>query len=781
MRADRRLLAAVTCVAAAVLMLEIVLTRIFSVTTQYHFAFLSVSLALFGLSAGGLAVRLVPRLFPVERAHERLAASAWIAALAVPLVLALVHSLRVSPKALPIFLLAPALPFTAAGLALAIAYTAAARDAGRVYGADLAGAALGCVAAAAGLRYLGGPAAMLASSLLACAAALIAAPPRWNRRLGATLVALATFVAVAASGHGLRVDAHKTPWDVTREWEGWNSFSRIAVMPMPKEIPPGWSMDTRPFAPPPPIKLLNIDGDAGTILVGAGTGEGSLEFLSRDVTAFALEVLPPGGSVLIVGAGGGKDILAARESGAARIAAVEVNPLIAHTVNETYGEFTGRPYHGPGVRSVVADARSFLAVDDEHFDLVLLGLVDSWSATAAGAFFLTENHLYTSDAIGAYLDRLAPEGIASVSRWYFENEPAETLRVAITARAALAERGIDEPWRHVVVLGRPAPALRAGLGVGVVLVRKSTWSDEDLARIHGLARERGIEVLYAPDGGGREVFERFLRTPALRDELRRYPLDVSPVSDDRPFFFQMLRMRDFLDRTKIASLWPWATLPTLTLSILAAVSAALAAATFAAPLVTATAAGRGATLGRLLPFAALGSGFFFVEVALVERLVLLVGQPTRALGVVLATLLLGTAAGGRWTRAMPERDLDWAFTRHARFAGGLALGLALVLPLAVHGLLPAADAIRTSVAAATCFATGVVLGMPMPLLLRRLASDRADLVPWAWAVNGAFGVAASVYSLLAAMGLGFRMVLVLGAVIYLLAARLDRSPTETDS
>ncbi|MFN7951781.1 MAG: class I SAM-dependent methyltransferase [bacterium] len=779
MRADRRLLAAVTCVAAAVLMLEIVLTRIFSVTTQYHFAFLSVSLALFGLSAGGLAVRLAPRLFPVERAHERLAAAAWVAALAVPLVLALVHSLRVSPKALPIFLLAPALPFTAAGLALAIAYTSAARDAGRVYAADLSGAALGCVAAALGLRFLGGPGAMLASALLAAGAATLAAPSSWARGLRATLALLAVTVGVATSGVGFRVDAHKTPWDVTREFEAWNSFSRIAVMPMPKEIPPGWSMDARPFAPPPPIKLLNIDGDAGTILVGAGSGEGSLEFLSRDVTAFALGLLPPSGSVLIVGAGGGKDILAAREAGAQRIAAVEVNPLIAHTVNETYGAFTGRPYHGAGVRSVVADARSFLAVDRDRFDLVLLGLVDSWSATAAGAFFLTENHLYTTDAIGAYLDRLGPDGVASVSRWYFDSEPAETLRVAITARAALAERGIDEPWRHVVVLGRPAPALRAGLGVGVVLVRKSAWTSADLARIHALTAERGIELLYAPDGGSREVFERFLHTPRLADELRRYPLDVSPVSDDRPFFFQMLRMRDFFDRAKITSLWPWATLPTLTLSILAVVSAGLAALTLAAPLLGATAGARLATLGRLSPFAALGAGFFFVEVALVERLVLLVGQPTRALAVVLATLLLGTAFGGRWTRAMPERDLGWAFARHARFAGMIALGLALILPTAVRWLLPTADALRTGLAAATCLATGVVLGMPMPLLLRRLASDRTDLVPWAWAVNGAFGVAASVYSLLAAMGLGFRMVLLLGAAIYLLAARLARPTVES--
>lgn len=773
MRADRRLLAAVACVAASVLSLEIVLTRIFSVTTQYHFAFLSVSLALFGLSAGGLAVRLAPRLFPAERAHERLAQCAAVGALAVPLVLALVHSLRVSTKALPVFLLAPAIPFTAAGLALAIAYTAAARDAGRVYAADLAGAAAGCVLAALGLRWLGGPGAMLATSLLGCAGAALAAPPAWRRRVLALAGVLVALVAVAVSGLGFKVDAHKTPWDVTREYEAWNSFSRIAVMPMPKEIPPGWSLDTRPYLPTPPIKLLNIDGDAGTILVGAGTGEGSLDFLSRDVTAFALELLPAESGVLVVGAGGGKDILAARKAGAARVSAVEVNPLIEHTVNDHYGDFTGRPYRLPGVRSVVADARSFLATDTDHYDLVLLGLVDSWSATAAGAFFLTENHLYTTDAIGAYLDRLGPDGVASISRWYFDDEPAETLRVAVSARVALEERGVTEAWRNVVVLGRPAPALRAGLGVGVTLIRKSPWSEGDLARVHGLARTRGIDVLYAPDSGTSPVFRRFLRAASLANELRQYPLDVSPVSDDRPFFFQMLRMGDFLDREKIASLWPWATLPTLTLTVLAGASALLASATLGAPLVAAGAR-RAATTRRLLPFACLGAGFFFVEVAMVERLVLLVGQPTRALAVVLATLLLGTAIGGALTRAIPERDLGWAFPRHARMAAIVALVLAAVLPIGVRWLLPSADAVRTAVAALTCLGIGVVLGMPMPILLRRLAAERGDLVPWAWAVNGAFGVAASVYSLLAAMGLGFRLVLVIGAAIYGLAALLAR-------
>jgi len=346
--------------------------------------------------------------------------------------------------------------------------------------------------------------------------------------------------------------------------------------------------------------------------------------------------------------------------------------------------------------------------------------------------------------------------------------------VAVSARVTLEARGVADPWRHVVVLGRAAPALRAGLGVGVVLIRPRAFGDDELARIERLSRERGIEVLFSPSGTANPTFDRFLRTPKLGRELAAYPLDVSPVSDDRPFFFQMLRLRDFLDRAKITSLWPWATLPTLTLVVLATASAALAAASLLVPLVSAR-GGRRSSLRTLVPFACLGASFFFVEVALIERLVLLVGQPTRALVVVLALLLFGTAIGGRLTRAIPARDLSWAFARRARAAVVLALGLALLLPFAVHRLLPFPDALRTAAAALTCLATGVVLGMPMPILLRDLAERRGALVPWAWAVNGAFGVAASVYALLAAMGLGFRMVLVLGALGYALAARTARA------
>ena len=403
--------AGVGAVSAAILMTELALTRIFSVTMYYHFAFLAISIALFGLSASGVLVYVLRHRLAAMGVGDLLARTAVLQAVATVVALALLVRIRVglnySPANLGLMLVIyvlAALPFLTGGAVVAIAFTRLAGRINVVYGADLLGAAAGCLALIPLLNRLGAPGAVLTAAGLALAAAVCFAPPPRRARMAVAVVALFSLPAAAhATG--------AAPFDVTdtKGHEGdrilfskWNSFSRVAVY---DRAHGDWSLSPRYAGAPGESLFMDIDSAASTpILKGTGALD-EAGYLRYELTALAYHLVerPGGFTALVIGPGGGRDLVSALVFGARHVDGVEINPIIVNDVMRgRFLGYSGGLYAHPRVAIHVDDGRSFVRRSASRYDVIQASLVDTWAATAAGAYTLTENSLYTTEAFGEY-------------------------------------------------------------------------------------------------------------------------------------------------------------------------------------------------------------------------------------------------------------------------------------------------------------------------------------------------------------------------------------------
>lgn len=741
--------------AGCTLLLELTLTRILSVALWYHFAFLVVAIALLGVAAGGVTVGLWPRRF-TPRVLPLIAVGAGVSACAAITVflrfgdfLRLLFPLLGPASLEPLMVAAAPLiflpPFFLAGLGVSALLAHWPGDASRLYASDLLGAGLACLVFAPLMEQLGGPRVVIASGLVACLAGVPLSIAAGRARLAVPAGAVAAAVLASVlllPSRSLALPYVKGIAEVAEPlFEAWNSFSRILVFP----------------AQGPDSLAVTIDANASTFIVRAGS-------VDRDSWRTDIRGLPyilrRGGHALIIGPGGGSDITAALALGQRRVTAVEINPLIVMAASEIFGQFSGRPYQQPGVTAVIDDGRSFIARSMERYDVIVLTFVDTWAATAAGAFSLTENNLYTREAIRIYLEHLADDGVFVASRWYKENYPPEMVRLAVLVRAALEDLGFAQPYRHVAIL-------RTG-ELGILYATKRPFTQEELA----VLRNSGVDVVYLPDQPA-EPFDSALRLPYSHQFFDSYPYDISPPTDDRPFFFQTTR----LDRLKdgfeglvwragptAATLSPIIVLLAALVGLVIALSLGLAVPLLAAaPRLSLTVRSDVPLLGY---FASLGLGFMLVEVVFLQRFTLLMGEPTYSLIVTLFTLLISSAAGSLLTWNVGPHMLGRALVLRTFLLVLLLVLDALFLASLVRSLVALSLAERWVVAVLLIAPAGLLMGSFMPIGLRALTLSRPQLVPWAWGVNGAASVLGSVIALSLGIFAGFSVVLTLAAATY---------------
>ncbi|MGC8794697.1 MAG: hypothetical protein ACP5U2_15035, partial [Bryobacteraceae bacterium] len=544
MRNWRVIYAAVALTTMASLLLELSLTRIFSVIFYYHLAFLAISIALFGLGAGGVFSCALRRR--ADFGTLSLLASGAAVSVAGALAWLLTRREPGGWELAAVYFLC-ALPFFFAGAVVSLAISETIERVNYVYFADLAGAAAGCLLLIPLLDLAGGPNTVLAAALLFAAAAWL-----WSslsvraspRRLGAA-VALASVILLAGNWRWKWLDVrHAKGRELARQQERfvqWNSFSRVALA------------GDRCSA------MIYIDADAST-----GIPCFDFDRLSEAERSEALKLGPslpyllrPRAKTLILGAGGGWDVARALASGSRDVTAVEINPIIADTImRRRFAHYSSGLYWRPEVRLFIEDARTFVRRSEERYQVIQATLVDTWAATAAGAYALSENNLYTVEAFQEYLEHLTEDGVLAFTRWGVR-PPRESLRVVSLAAAALERLGEREPWRHVAVFREGAEELLAGWGVlDHILVARRALRPQDLARLRASARERGLWPAYLPDEEIPGAFTEMLRARDRGAFFRSYPFDVSPVTDNRPFFFYTVQPRDvwnFLSRIGRAS------------------------------------------------------------------------------------------------------------------------------------------------------------------------------------------------------------------------------------
>jgi hypothetical protein len=472
--------------------------------------------------------------------------------------------------------------------------------------------------------------------------------------------------------------------------------------------------------------------------------------------------LAPRDRVLVIGGGGGRDIYNALSAGARRVDVIELNRGIRSVVDDDLAPKFGSAYELPRVHVEIGDGRSTLARRDTRYGEINIGFTNTLSGNAAQGAALTENNLYTVEAVNEYLDHLAPRGILALSR--IERLVGdEALRATVLIQKALEQRGIEHPERNIVVLlGRDQ---LTNLRFGTILTRLTPFTPAELERIRRLATERGEGVAYADGKANVDGWRQLAKASSLESFCSDWVVDICPPTDDRPFFLNFERVRDIGKSPPPGYLFTIK--PFSVLLIALAILAVLCIAAFVVPLALVARAER-PPVRSLVFFAAIGVGFLVLEVAMIQRFVLFLGFPTYSLSVVLASLLLftgvGAAASARW--GDPRRALSIALS----VAVALILAAAFVLPSLLHDLIDLPFAVRICLTAAILAPFGLTLGMGMPLGLSRIAALHPGSVAWAWGINGVTSVLAAVLAISVAIIWGFTVATLVAAACYAIAA-----------
>jgi hypothetical protein len=749
----------------ATLLLELSLTRIFSVVFYYHFAFLAISIALFGLGIGGVFSYVVAgwkgSLF--TRLGRLSAVNSFCVVLALLVILAQGDNLSFWDYLLVYF--TTALPFFVSGAIVSLAISETIERIDRVYFFDLLGAAGGCLILIPLLDWFGGPSTVVAAAIFFAVAAAV-----WHSMAGSVMgragsVALALMLVALltynyhypileprhAKGQAISSEASK------ETWVKWNSFSRIAVVNLPYEH----------------RRTIKIDADAATAIFDYDLDNlkpGERHALLEDGFSLAYAVRP-GAKALIIGPGGGWDVARALASGSHDITAVEINPIIAETVMQTkFPDYSHYLYSRPGVHVHVEDGRSFVRRSTDKYQVVQATLVDTWASTAAGAFALSENNLYTTDAFHDYLSHLTDDGLVAITRWGFE-PPRESLRLVSLAIEALGQLGEADPWRHVIV-GRTGTAQGWG-ATDYVLVSRKPFSEADIDRARALFAVAKVQSMCLPGVETHNQFYDLLHSPNPEEYERKYTFDISPVSDNRPFFFYTVQPRDLLTFLttapqdsadyKINKAVP------LLFRLMGISLLATGLILVMPPLVLRTRLPKQPGVRGFLPFFLfIGAGYILIEVALIQKFVLFLGSPTRALVGVIFSMLIASGLGSAASRRILGKDEG----RLIKALGSVAI-LAAVLALVVSSLVSALVwlpwQLKMMLTVLLIAPLAFVMGMPFPTALQRLEAWHAPSVRWAWSLNAASSVLGSVGALISAIYLGLVQTLIIGGLFYLAA------------
>lgn len=752
---SRSVYAGIFAVSAATLLFQVTFVRIFSVSIWYHFAFLVVSVALFGIGASGVALSF---LQPGPReAVYRAAAPACFAASALAAYL-LTNAIPFSPfrilqepAQLFYFLVYDVLlmaPFFFSGAAVALILRAFPARAGRLYAFDLVGAAAGTLLVFVALPALGARGAIALASALGVASAVFLAPTARMRRGFALATALhLPLLVVPSLLPDVRMDSTKpVTGEVQRGGQHvvsrWNALSRIDVV-------------ERAGADP----MIFIDAAAATPV----TPPRDSTLAARDISTIGYR-LRSGARVAIIGSGGGVDVQNALALGCRSVTAIEINPIIIDLVTHRYRETVGGAFQDPRVHLVQDEGRSSITRSREDFDVIQITLIDTWAASVSGAYSLSENYLYTTEAVAEYVSHLTDTGVLSVTRWYYEMP-----RLVALARAGLAETGVTDPARHVLVVHEKIRAL--------LLVKRTPFGADEVARVRAMARAQNWTVEHDPVQPVADApYTRLLTAPDPASLFRDAPIALHPVRDDSPFFFQMTRWTSVtLDALRgfggQGFLEPLA-IPVAQIALLSALilSLVLSAVLIAVPLVVR----RGRAVPRerrwtwLAYFLCLGLAFIVVEVVLMQRFALFLGHPTYSVTAVLFAILLFSGLGAAWsdrrggTTADVARPVLWGLPP-------AILLLAFVVPLVLHALIGLPHAARLVIAIALIAPVAFLMGVPFPLGIRAIAATGGKHIPWAWAANGCASVVGSVCAVLGAMVWNFSTMLVIAGAIYVLA------------
>ncbi len=796
---NRLMLMAVGLLSTAMLIFELSLTRLFALAQFYHFAFMVISLALLGMGAAG-------SLLSVWRGLGK--SPGWWAAgfsAAVLLSYAILNLIPFDSYAIAwdrrqvLYLIltfaGAALPFLCSGVVIGHLLAADVSGLHRVYAANLVGSAAGCVLVLPLLDWFGGEGALLISAAMGIGAGLLFgvqhAAPFTVIQIGIGLALAGVLVALAVirpDWLAIRLSPYKGLSQVLLAPEAdhaiseWNTFARVDLVES-RSIHsfPGLSQNAL-IADPPLQAGLTLDGDNLMPVTALSPEDELAHRLAEHVPQSVIGALRPGyESLLILEPGGGWDVLVTLSNGAQHVTVVEHNPSVIDILR---GADAAYLYADPRVEVIQAEARTYIRRTSQTFDVIDIGLSDSFHPVTSGAYSLGEDYRYTTEAIGDYLEQLSPGGLLIMTRW-LQTPPTESLRMLAAIQAALQEQGSEQPADHIT-------AFRS-LRTMTFVVAKSPLTSDEREAIRAFAASQGYDLVWLSELQSGEVnrynqllepayYEAF--SSLLADPngfIGSYEFDIRPATDNRPFFYHYFRWQQTPEVIAgLGKTWqPFGGSGYLVLVALLIIVSVLAIVLIFGPLIVNRPAGDGSSgppgvrFRMLIYFTMLGLGFLFIEIPLAQHFILFLGHPVIALAVVLFAILLfsglGSLTAPRWSLLAALGSLVI-----------VAILMPVVLPAIFRLVLGWPLAARIVVSILCLAPLGVLMGVPFARGLAIIEKQAPGLIPWAWAVNGSASVISGVLAVMLALSWGFSIVLWIGAATYAVAllAMSNRSHVE---
>lgn len=676
-------------------------------------------------------------------------------------------------------------PFFFAASCIGLAFTCRRGFVSRIYFFDLFGAGLGAMLVIGALFAMAPQDSLLVLAALAVAASILVGLISSARNI---LIATQTAWLILISS-GLPESWSELPLS---EYKGLSQAMQVvdtrvigtASSPLglltvvesptvPFRYAPGLSMNARSV--PPEQLAVFTDGDAMSVINRFDGDLGKVGYLGDTTGALPFELLKSP-DVLVLGAGGGSDVLLALYSGASRVDAVELNPQMVELVRELHAEFAGGIYDDARVEVRTREARGFVAQSDRKYDLIQIGLLDSFGASGAGVQSLHESYLYTVEGLQDYIAHLKPGGVLAITRW-LKFPPRDSLKLFATAVEALHGSGISDPGQSLAMI--------RSWNTSTLLAKNGELSDADIVSIRAFARTRSFDTVYYP-GMPRSEANRFnlLEQSYLHDGatqiaggnaealFAQYKFHIEPATDDRPYFFHFFKLDSLREVIRLrqrggAGLIEWSYLILVSTLLQAIVAGSLLILLPLARIRGTWRAGTGVRMGGY--FFLLGLAFLFVEIAFIQKFTLFLSHPLYSVSVVLSGFLVFAGLGSGFSaRLRSDNAIKIAVTGMA----GITLMYLFLLPLVFEQFMGFPDVAKVTMSLALIAPLAFLMGMPFPLGLKRLANYAPDFIPWAWGINGFASVVSAALATLLAIEFGFTVVLLLALMLYAGAAKV---------
>jgi hypothetical protein len=782
--AGRNLFFGIFLVALSTLMYEILLTRIFSVTMGYHFAFMAVSLAMFGMTLGAIITYLYPQRFPHDKTvqlltrHSLAFSVSMIVTFLIHIAVPFIHGLSIKGFLFTALIYTTAcVPFVFSGICISLLLTRYTNIVNRLYSADLIGAALGCILVVIIINYTGGPTSVFITAMLTSFSTIFFALEGNNKKVLRAVTVYSILLLTFSIVHTILV-IHNEPlvrlywvrgdWDEKPLYEKWNSFSRVTIDgdSTKYDVPFAWGLsNTYDRSKKVRELMLNIDANSTTVLSKFDGDLSKLKHLEYDV-ANIVQYIKKNSDILIIGSGAGRDVLTSLYFGQKSILGIEINKDMISAINNDFGNFTGHLDKYPNVKFVGDEARSYIQRPDEKFDIIQVSVIDNWSASASGAFVLTENALYTKETWKLLFEHLKPDGIITVTRFY-RDKPAEHYRLIAMCSETLLSEGIQNPRDHLLLVKvKQKERTRGGVvyGTGTILLSKAPFTKSELSTIDSVCTKMEFEKVFSPTSCTDSTFAKICSVDNGKEFIKNFPLNITPPTDDKPFYFHQLRMLDIF-RIHFWRDWDM-DFNAKAIIILLTVFSTMFVLTVCCIIIPLKISSKKVNMKGSLPlfmfFGFIGLGFMFVEISQIQRLNIFLGHPTYSITTALFTLLLSSGLGsyvsGKFKDSLGQLRLYMLLA--------VLIIFGICTPFIIIAFREQTTFIRIIISSSVLLPLGFFMGMAFPLGLRLATLRSPQITPWLWGINGVTSVLASVVSVMIAMGWGISYSYWTGFVCY---------------